>query len=288
LNPCRPNERCTAIVSQDNIVLNSVFFSVETHYDSLTIDGTAYTGTTGPNNLHVREHATIAWSSDYSVSSTGWEICAAQSAVCHASCNFDGSVNMPAVQWAELLIDYGQPGNYKPEAQFMHNSCCGEEGGFCGTSGAFQDNQCRNALSVLVNELGYTGPALTCKFYSCTGPNHQTLPIYSRLAYANISTCQASSASLATSICNPPLRTTASANNGFLCSAQDTCKSVRNISGAGPMEGVSLGACEETCGASAGRYACVAGKGCELSTAGGSLYTCQQTCHQRLDNVSMV
>jgi hypothetical protein len=135
-----------------------------------------------------------------------------------------------------------------------------------------------NALSILVNQLGYNGPALTCKFYSCTGAGNVSLPVFSRLAYVSASVCASYSSSLASLVCTPPLRTTPAPGTGFLCGADNSCVSVSSVPGAGPTEGVSLGVCRETCGAAAGTYACAGAQGCQLSSAGGSLYACQQTC----------
>lgn len=133
-------------------------------------------------------------------------------------------------------------------------------------------------MSVLVNELGYNGPSLTCKFYSCTGGSNESLPVFSRLAYASASVCASYSASLAQLVCNVPLRTTPMANQGFLCASNDTCQLSSSIKGAGPFEGVSLETCRGICGAASGTYSCGGAQGCQLNSAGTSLSACQQTC----------
>jgi hypothetical protein len=136
-------------------------------------------------------------------------------------------------------------------------------------------------MSVLVNELGYNGPALTCKFYSCTGAGNVSLPVFSRLAYASPSVCSSFSQTLATLVCNIPIRTTPSPGMGFVCAKNDTCQISSSIPGAGPNEGTSLSTCRGTCGAAAGTYACAGAEGCQLNSAGTSLSACQQNCNVR-------
>lgn len=279
------NEQCTATVNVPNAIINTDFFDTEANYDFLTIGSMRYSGRVGPQNLAVHQETEIEWSSDFSNTGAGWEICADITSPCSATCNSDGSVDLPAVQFSEILVQFGQPGNYKGTSPYMHNSCCGEQGGFCHTGTGFQDNQCRNALSVL-NQIGYNGPALTCKFYSCRSPTGSTTT-YSRLAYVNPQDCYNSSQSLANTICNAPPQTTQANYNGFLCSQTgDDCVSVHSVPGTGPKEGVSLSTCRSTCGISAGRYACKGAQGCQLSSAGTSLYFCQQTC--RVENGTAV
>merc|ERR1719330_653454 len=50
-------------------------FSTESRYDYLTVGGTRYSGSSGPSNGSYS--GTITWSSDYSVTNTGWRLCRA-------------------------------------------------------------------------------------------------------------------------------------------------------------------------------------------------------------------
>jgi hypothetical protein len=140
------DERCTAKVTLNEIQIDTVQFDTEQGYDFLSINGKQYSGITGPNQVSVPDNTVISWTSDYSNTGGGWEVCANLESPCAATCNSDGSVNLPAVQFSELLVAYGQPGNYQAPAPQMHNSCCGANGGFCGTNKLFQDDQCRTLL----------------------------------------------------------------------------------------------------------------------------------------------
>jgi len=48
-------------------------FSTESRYDSLTMGGRGYSGSSGPSSGSYT--GTITWASDYSVTSTGWRLC---------------------------------------------------------------------------------------------------------------------------------------------------------------------------------------------------------------------
>jgi len=67
------NEACT-IQAQD-VAISVDAFSTESRYDFLTMGGTAYSGTSGPPSGTYS--GTISWSSDYSVTNSGWKLCKA-------------------------------------------------------------------------------------------------------------------------------------------------------------------------------------------------------------------
>merc|ERR1719232_2435110 len=67
------NEACT-IQAQD-VAISVDAFSTESRYDFLTMGGTAYSGTSGPPSQTYT--GTISWSSDYSVTNSGWKLCKA-------------------------------------------------------------------------------------------------------------------------------------------------------------------------------------------------------------------
>ena len=60
-------------------MLNVVSFNTETNYDKLTVEGTQYHGTTGPQGVVVSAGIQITWSSDGSETRAGFEICVADS-----------------------------------------------------------------------------------------------------------------------------------------------------------------------------------------------------------------
>jgi hypothetical protein len=68
------NERCTFTTSSAG-TLNVVSFNTESGYDELTVGGTQYDGTTGPQGVVVSAAAQITWSSDESETRAGFEIC---------------------------------------------------------------------------------------------------------------------------------------------------------------------------------------------------------------------
>lgn len=65
------NERCT--ISLWNVPLDVEAFETEARYDFLTVDGTRYSGTSGPPSGTYS--GSIGWQSDYSVTKPGWKVC---------------------------------------------------------------------------------------------------------------------------------------------------------------------------------------------------------------------
>ena len=55
-------------------LLSATAFNTEYGYDKLIVNGATYDGTTGPSNVVLG--SAFTWSSDYSITSTGWEVCA--------------------------------------------------------------------------------------------------------------------------------------------------------------------------------------------------------------------
>ena len=69
------NERCT-ITAQVALTLSTTgTFSTESYWDSLTISGVRYSGSSGPRNIQMTAGQTFRWSSDGSVARTGWTVC---------------------------------------------------------------------------------------------------------------------------------------------------------------------------------------------------------------------
>jgi hypothetical protein len=52
-------------------------FSTESGYDKLTVNGVEYSGTTGPGYVQVAAYNAITWTSDFSSTYSGFEICRA-------------------------------------------------------------------------------------------------------------------------------------------------------------------------------------------------------------------
>ena len=67
-------ESCTFTIIGGGM-LNVVSFNTENNYDKLTVGGTQYDGTTGPQGVVVSAGEEISWSSDVSSTRSGFEIC---------------------------------------------------------------------------------------------------------------------------------------------------------------------------------------------------------------------
>merc|ERR1740116_255684 len=65
------NEQCTLTVNA--VPLEVEAFSTESRYDFLTVGGSSYSGTSGPPSGTYS--GSITWSSDYSVTNSGWRLC---------------------------------------------------------------------------------------------------------------------------------------------------------------------------------------------------------------------
>ena len=70
------NEACTVQVNQAG-VLTATEFDTESCCDHVTIAGERYVGAVGPSNVAVAAGSTFTWSSDGSVTNSGWTICLA-------------------------------------------------------------------------------------------------------------------------------------------------------------------------------------------------------------------
>ena len=68
------DERCSITVEAAGY-LTATTFDTENDYDKLTVDGTDYSGSTGPFNQAVPSGAAVAWESDGSVNAQGWQLC---------------------------------------------------------------------------------------------------------------------------------------------------------------------------------------------------------------------
>merc|ERR1712060_624027 len=67
------NEACT--ISSNNVAFTVDAFNTESGYDFLVVGGTSYSGSNGPASGSYA--GDISWSSDYSVTSSGWKLCQA-------------------------------------------------------------------------------------------------------------------------------------------------------------------------------------------------------------------
>merc|ERR1719413_39335 len=67
------NEACTINAAEVDVTVEA--FSTESRYDFLTMGGQQYSGSSGPANGVYS--GTITWSSDYSVTQSGWKLCKA-------------------------------------------------------------------------------------------------------------------------------------------------------------------------------------------------------------------
>ena len=80
-------ESCT-ITASEAVTLSVAAFSVEAEtscgFDSLTVNGVQYCSTLGPDGVQVAAGATITFTSDDAITSTGFEICGAHSFKPHA------------------------------------------------------------------------------------------------------------------------------------------------------------------------------------------------------------
>ena len=72
------NERCVIQVQRPG-VLAIREFDVESHnqcgWDSVAVGGIKYCGTAGPAGVGVSREDTITWTSDFSITKSGWTIC---------------------------------------------------------------------------------------------------------------------------------------------------------------------------------------------------------------------
>jgi hypothetical protein len=66
------NEECTVTFPPSSLLTSSAF-STESGYDKVTVNGVQYSGSTGPYGVVA---SSMTWSSDHSVVSPGWKICA--------------------------------------------------------------------------------------------------------------------------------------------------------------------------------------------------------------------
>jgi len=67
------NQACT--IDANNVAFTVDAFSTESGYDFLTVGGSTYSGSSGPADGAYA--GPISWSSDYSVTSSGWKLCRA-------------------------------------------------------------------------------------------------------------------------------------------------------------------------------------------------------------------
>ena len=65
--------------------LTAEAFSTEATYDTLTVNGFSFSGTSGPTDYFVTAGANITWSTDGSITNTGFEVCAWQPTITHVS-----------------------------------------------------------------------------------------------------------------------------------------------------------------------------------------------------------
>ena len=68
------NEACTVKVLAAG-ALTATEFSTESCCDYVTIGGTRYAGTSGPQNVRVAENEAFTWRTDHSGTRSGWVLC---------------------------------------------------------------------------------------------------------------------------------------------------------------------------------------------------------------------
>jgi hypothetical protein len=69
------NSQACTITVNEAVLLSVTAFSTESGYDRLTVNGVQYSGTNGPGGVQVAAGSTITWTSDSSVTRTGFQIC---------------------------------------------------------------------------------------------------------------------------------------------------------------------------------------------------------------------
>ena len=72
---CGDNEQCTA-VALTALTVTTQTFDTEAGFDSITIGGTVYSGSSGPSGVSMAAGATLTWLSDSSATAAGWTLCA--------------------------------------------------------------------------------------------------------------------------------------------------------------------------------------------------------------------
>ena len=75
------NEACT-IRANTAGTLTATQFDTEVGWDYVTIAGTRYQGSTGPNGVPVAAGSNFTWHSDQSVTNAGWTICLSKMRSC--------------------------------------------------------------------------------------------------------------------------------------------------------------------------------------------------------------
>ena len=80
-SPYDKNENCEISVSAAGFLTADSFATEEcssaasSYCDKLTVAGTIYSGSSGPNNKQVDAGATVTWSSDINNQNNGWKLC---------------------------------------------------------------------------------------------------------------------------------------------------------------------------------------------------------------------
>jgi len=69
------SEECTIQITGGSVSLSVDAFNTELHFDRLTIGGRTYSGTSGPASGSYTGRFPITWSSDASVTKSGWRLC---------------------------------------------------------------------------------------------------------------------------------------------------------------------------------------------------------------------
>lgn len=78
--PHSVSERCT-IAATRNLYATASYFSTESYFDYIMIDGSRFSGENGPTNIQMTAGQTMVWASDFSVNDGGFVICATLGAV---------------------------------------------------------------------------------------------------------------------------------------------------------------------------------------------------------------
>jgi len=95
------NQQCTITVASAGTI-NVDTFNTETRYDKLTIAGTVYMGSSGPEGLSVSAGDQLSWSSDTSATRAGWKLCFGTAAP--TSSPTARACSSTACCWSEKLV----------------------------------------------------------------------------------------------------------------------------------------------------------------------------------------
>jgi len=137
------NERCVIQVQRAGVLVTPEF-DVESHgqcdWDSVEVGGTRYCGTDGPAGVRVSAQDTITWTSDSSVTRSGWTICLVEEALDAVEkqleeCKAPAAPSQPQRSaatwfgWISSTFDIMVRMSYRMSYDIMYFLICGRLGG---------------------------------------------------------------------------------------------------------------------------------------------------------------